>query len=130
MKTDRIARVNEILKRELATQMYRLVRAEGFDPARVTVTRVKTAVDLRTARVYVSVMGGVAEKEAALSALRRSRAEFQAAIRDNVPIRYTPHLHFTLDESIEKGSAVLEILSALEAESPTAESGEEPPAGE
>lgn len=123
MKTDRIARVNEILRRELASQLFRLVREPGFDPARVTITRVRTAVDLRTARVYVSVMGGEAEKKAVLGILRRCRAEFQAAIRDNVPIRYTPQLHFTLDESIEKGSAVLEILSALE-------EAEEPAGGE
>lgn len=124
MKTDRIARVNEILRRELATQLYRLVREEGFDPARVTITRVRTAVDLRTARVYVSVMGDEAEKKAALGVLKRYRTEFQAAIRDNVPIRYTPQLHFTLDESIEKGSAVLEILSALEESDPSAPDGE------
>ncbi|MBQ7252131.1 MAG: 30S ribosome-binding factor RbfA [Kiritimatiellae bacterium] len=120
MKTDRIQRVNEILRRELATQLYRLVREVGFDPAKVTITRVRTAVDLRTARVYVSVMGDEAEKKAALGVLKRYRTEFQAAIRDNVPIRYTPQLHFTLDESIEKGSAVLEILSSLEeSEDPT-----------
>jgi ribosome-binding factor A len=31
-----------------------------------------------------------------------------------VVLKYTPHLHFKLDDSIERGSRVLEIMQDLE----------------
>lgn len=113
MKSDRITRVNELIRRELATQVYRVVREPDFDPAELTFTRVETAVDLRTARVCVSIRGDAARREQVMGLLRRHRVDFQHALRDHVVLRYTPHLHFTLDLSIEKGQQVLEILDAL-----------------
>ena len=118
MKANRITRVNEIIRRELATQMYRLAPRAGLEPGRVTVTHVQTAVDLRTAKVLVSVLGSEAQQEQALGALKRLRAEFQEALRDNVMLRYTPHLQFTLDHSLEQGDRVLQLMAemGLEAE--------------
>ena len=113
MKANRITRVNEIIRRELATQMYRLAPRAGLDPGRVTVTHVQTAVDLRTAKVLVSVLGSAEQQEAALGALKRLRAEFQEALRDNVMLRYTPHLQFTLDHSLEQGDRVLQLMAEM-----------------
>ena len=114
MKANRITRVNEIIRRELATTMFRLAPRAGLDPGRVTVTHVETAVDLRTAKVLVSVLGSPEEQQAGLTALRRLRTEFQEALTDNVVLRYTPHLHFVLDRSVERGDRVLEILGKME----------------
>ena len=36
MKANRITRVNEIIRRELATQLYRIIHRPDFDPAEVT----------------------------------------------------------------------------------------------
>ena len=113
MKANRITRVNEIIRRELATQMYRLAPRAGLEAGRVTVTHVQTAVDLRTAKVLVSVMGTPQEQEDAMGKLRRLRAEFQEALRSNVILRYTPHLQFTLDHSVEQGDRVLRLLEEL-----------------
>ena len=113
MKANRITRVNEIIRRELATQMYRLAPRAGLDPGRVTVTHVQTAVDLRTAKVLVSVLGSAEQQEQALGALKRLRAEFQEALRDNVMLRYTPHLQFTLDHSLEQGDRVLQLMAEM-----------------
>ncbi len=114
MKADRITRVNELIRRELGTQLYRVVNQAGFNPATVTFTRAETAVDLRTCRVGVSVIGDEEAKERTLALLRRYRGEFQAALRENVVLRYTPHLHFVLDRSVERGDRVLEILGKME----------------
>ena len=113
MKANRITRVNEIIRRELATTMFRLAPRAGLDPGRVTVTHVETAVDLRTAKVLVSVLGSPEEQQAALGALRRLRTEFQEALTDNVVLRYTPHLHFVLDHSVEQGDRVLRLLGEM-----------------
>ena len=139
MKANRITRVNEIIRRELATQMYRLAPRAGLDPGRVTVTHVQTAVDLRTAKVLVSVLGSAEQQEQALGALKRLRAEFQEALRDNVMLRYTPHLQFTLDHSLEQGDRVLQLMAEMglgeadesqnEGNSPTRPEAGSPPGG-
>ena len=45
--------------------------------------------------------------------MRRLRAEFQEELRANVILRYTPHLQFTLDHSVEQGDRVLRLLEEL-----------------
>ncbi len=124
MKPDRITRVNELILRELGTQLYRVINRPDFNPAEVMFTKAETAVDLRTCRVGVSVRGTPAEQERVLGILRHARTDFQKAIRDNVILRYTPHLHFVLDHAIEKGDNVLTLLTQMEA------AGELPPPDE
>ncbi len=115
MKADRITRVNELIRRELGVQLYRIVNRSDFDLAAVTFTHAITSVDLRNCRVLVSIRGEPAEQERLLAILRRHRNEFQAAIGKNVILRYTPQLHFVLDHSVEQGDHVLEILGRMEA---------------
>lgn len=114
MKADRITRVNELIRRELGVQLYRLVNRADFDAAAVTFTHALTSVDLRSCRVLVSIRGEPAEQERMLSILKRCRAEFQQAIGRNVVLRYTPQLHFVLDHSVAEGDHVLEILNRME----------------
>lgn len=129
MKPSRIVRVNELIRRELATQIYRIVHQPDFDPARVTVTHVITAVDLRTARVLVSVRGAPEEQQHALHVLRGLRTEFQQVISRTLDLRYTPRLQFVLDDSIAEGDHVLQLLDDLEAsgEIPHIDPAEPPP---
>ena len=115
MKADRITRVNELIRRELGLQLYRVVNRAGFDTAAVTFTHALTSVDLRTCRVLVSIRGELAEQERMLTILKRHRVDFQAAIHDNIVLRYTPHLHFVLDHSVEKGDQILQLLNQMEA---------------
>ena len=114
MKADRITRVNELVRRELGIQLYRIVNRADFDPAAVTFTHAVTSVDLRSCRVLVSVLGDPDRQERVLSILKKHRVDFQNAIRDNIVLRYTPQIHFVLDHSVEQGDHVLQILSQME----------------
>ena len=129
MKADRITRVNELIRRELGVQLYRIVNRPDFDTAAVTFTHALTSVDLRSCRVLVSIRGEPAEQERMLSILKRNRAEFQAAVSRNVILRYTPHIHFVLDHSVEQGDQVLELLHRMEAAGEV-EADEFPPGAE
>ena len=115
MKADRITRVNELIRRELGTQLYRVVDSRGFDHSAVTFTHAMTSVDLRNCRVLVSIRGTPAEQERLLGILKKHRVEFQAAIHQNVILRYTPQLQFVLDQSVEEGDQVLALLNRMEA---------------
>ena len=115
MKADRLTRVNELIRRELGVQLYRVVNRPDFDTAAVTFTHALTSVDLRTCRVLVSIRGDLPEQERMLTILKRHRVDFQKAICDNIVLRYTPHLHFVLDASIAQGDQVLQLLTQMEA---------------
>lgn len=114
MKADRITRVNELIRRELGLQLYRVVNRPDFDSAAVTFTHALTSVDLRSCRVLVSIRGELSEQERMLSILKKHRVEFQNAIHQNIVLRYTPHIHFVLDHSVAQGDQVLHLLQHME----------------
>ena len=76
----------------------------------VTVTGVDTSPDLRSARVYVSVLGDEREREETLAALRSSHAVLQAAIARGARMKYTPKLSFRYDEGPERGVRLARLL--------------------
>jgi len=114
MQSQRIVRVNELLKRELATDLYRDMAGESFDFAAVTLTRVETSPNLREARVFVSVRGNDDVAARVFGHLKRHRARLQDLCHRAVKLKYTPVLHFERDTSIEKGDHVLQLISEME----------------
>ncbi|MDH3345800.1 MAG: 30S ribosome-binding factor RbfA [Kiritimatiellaceae bacterium] len=114
MPSGRIIRVNELLKREISTDIIRLFANSHFDTGSTTVTRVETAPDLRDAVVHISIFGHEEERMKMIHFLNKHRKDIQARMSKNVTIKYTPRLNFKLDTSIEAGDRVLGILSELD----------------
>lgn len=107
----RLPRVNELIKRELSDLITREV---SFKAALVTVQQVDITPDLKHAHVFISVMGNDEQAKAAMAALHDQRTHLQHLLAKRVILKYTPHLHFKLDESIERGTRVIHILSQIE----------------
>ena len=118
MSGNRLERVNELLKREIADGLFREMAGEEFNPAAVTVTRVITSSDLHHARVFVSILGEAREREQVMRLFRKHRAAFQKRINRHVRIKYTPQLIFEEDPSIERGAHILSMIEELEEEHP------------
>ena len=121
MPKDRIERVNELLFRELGEIFTSVVSPDV--PYLVTVTGAKVSVDLRDAVVFVSVYGTDAQKKQALAFLQKKRALIQARLSRKVILKYTPVLHFKLDETAERADRVETILRELHLD----EEAEQPP---
>ncbi|MBP5285318.1 MAG: ribosome-binding factor A, partial [Kiritimatiellae bacterium] len=92
MSTDRLERVNSLLKRVIAESMFQILRGEAVAPGLVTVTGVRCGKDLRDAVVGISVLGDDALKNAAMRAIRRNARKFQATINREVRMKFTPRL--------------------------------------
>ncbi len=110
---DRIARVNEILKREIAD----LIEKRGLNEGGclISVTKVNCSSCLKNAAVYISLLGGKPEDEArVLKVLMRCRPEIQRGVAKHIVLKYTPVLHFIFDRSIRDGDRVLDIIRELE----------------
>jgi len=103
-------RVNELLKRELSGI---IVREIAFEGALITINHVDVTSDLKNAHVFVSVLGSDIG-ESVLNKLASHRATLQAELARHVTMKYTPHLIFHLDDSIERGARVIEILQEIE----------------
>ena len=106
----RMLRVNELLKRELSGIIAREI---SFAGALVTINHVDVSADLKNAHVYVSVLGPDLG-ESVISKLTSHRATLQAELARHLTMKYTPHLIFHLDDSIERGARVIEILQEIE----------------
>jgi ribosome-binding factor A len=104
----RMRRVNELMREVIGSA----IATELEDPriGFVTVTSVDTSRDLRSARVYVSVLGGEAEREATLAGLRSSHGVLQSAIASQMRIKRTPTLSFHYDETPERGVRITRLL--------------------
>ncbi len=103
----RLERVKEVLKRELSEA---IARDLTFTATLVTVQTVDITPDLKHAHAYVSALGTDEEKKAVISKLEENRALLQHAISKRVVLKYTPHLHFRLDDSVERGLRIIDIL--------------------
>ena len=114
MKVDRLTRVNEMLRREIAEALFGVIHEGEFDLSAVTITHVVTSRDLRTARVFVSIRDHVEERPRFLRLLDRHRQRIQSRINAHLVLKYTPRLTFELDSSVEKGDKVLGLLFQME----------------
>lgn len=114
MAVDRLKRVNELLRRELGQVFEMLVSPEC--KTLVTVTDARIAPDLREASVFVSVYGDEAAGRAVLSLLAKKRPAIQHALAQKVILKYTPKLHFRLDQTAAKADRVMTILEKLQAD--------------
>lgn len=103
-------RLNELVKRELSGIIARELNFEGV---LVSINDVDVAADMRNAHVFVSVLGST-PGESVLNKLEENRPALQAELSRRVVLKYTPHLVFHLDRSIERGARVIEILDKIE----------------
>jgi ribosome-binding factor A len=124
MASIRAERVRELLKRELGE----IIRRELplADVGVVTVNEVTVPRDFQSATVYVGVVGSPEQRRTAMAELDKARKKIQGMVGRAIVLKYTPQLRFILDEAIERGNRVLEIIEQLE-QSPVPH--EKPPEG-
>lgn len=106
----RIARVREVLRRELGTLIEREFTFPGL---LVTVKDVDVTPDLRQCHVFVSVIGPENMHGRVISQLSEARVELQHALAKRVILKFTPVLNFKLDNSAETGVRILQIMGDI-----------------
>jgi ribosome-binding factor A len=112
--------VNSLIRQEIS----QLLQREVKDPrlARfVTVTQVSTSLDLRHAKVLVSIMASEEAKKEVLETLTAASGFLRREISHRLRLRYTPQLTFYYDDSIDQASKVLQLIRQVG----TAEAGED-----
>lgn len=111
--SQRISKVNELLKREIITCIERNFE---FPDLLVTIHAVDTAPNLKSAKVYVGIIGEKSAHGDVIGKLNRKRGFIQSEMMKRVILRNTPQLTFIFDDSIERGVRVMNILDELDSE--------------
>jgi ribosome-binding factor A len=122
MTTWRQEQLAEVIAEELSD----LIRTRMKDPriGFASITDVELSGDLRHAKVFVSVLGTPEEQRATLQGLEHAAGFLRHELAQRLTIRYTPEILFRLDESIERGTRILQLIHEMEAQGEAAPSGE------
>ena len=115
MSENRIRRVAEQIKKDVSA----IIAAEIKDPrvaSLTSVTDVDLSKDLRYASVYVSIYGTEDEKESTLQTLIRASGFIRGEIGRRIRLRYTPEINFFIDNSLEYGAHIEQVIKSLHGE--------------
>ena len=110
----RAERVAERIKQDVSI----IIRERVADPrvGFVSVTEVDLSPDLKNATIYLSVMGDEQKKKETMEAFSSARGFIRSQLAVMLNLRLTPEIHFVHDDSIERGSRILGLISQLHTE--------------
>src|SRR5580765_663303 len=116
MPSLRLQRVRELLKRAIgeAIRQELPVAEAGL----ITVNDVDVAGDLKSATVFISILGNADQQKRGFQMLTEHRIRIQGLVAKAVVLKYTPTLKFVFDDSIVRGNRVLQIMEELEKTQP------------
>ena len=107
-------RVAEVIKEEVS----RIVRERVSDPriGFISVTAVELTPDLKSCKIFVSVLGDKTEREKTFEGLRSATSFIRGQLGNVLKLRFVPEISFVYDKSIESASRVLAIMYKLDRE--------------
>lgn len=120
--SNRTVRINELLQREISHVLHTKC---GQDAVLYTITGVEIASDLRTAKVFYSLLRKDADPAAGGRWMRSKLSLISEHLRRYVQLRYLPKLEFVHDDSPDRAERVLHLLDEIH---PPAAAPEPPPA--
>ena len=108
LKTEKIA---GIIQKEVSE----IIQFQLKDPkiGFITITDVVVSGDLSIAKVYVSFLGQKAREAAGMKALERSKGFIRSELAKRMTIRKVPSLVFLIDDSLEKGNKIENIIKEI-----------------
>jgi ribosome-binding factor A len=117
MATDRrIARVAEMIKREVSQLLFSGIKDDRVAMGMVSVTHVEVAGDLQHAKIYVSIYGNDDDRSLTMAGLKSATGYVRSELGHRMRLRRTPEILFVEDRSIEQGTKVLSLINRLSQE--------------
>jgi ribosome-binding factor A len=116
--TRRVERVNSLLVEVISEVVMREIKDPRL-PSLITITRVEVAPDLRTAKVYFSLIGPDKDKLLALKLLQDAAGYIASSASKKVVLRFFPKLTFNIDDTLEKHQRIDTLLRKIDTEKNT-----------
>lgn len=110
-QTNRMSKVDEEIKRELSVIISQDLKNPNITGL-ISVTKVKTSPDLKSAKVYVSILNSKSKKNT-MQGLKNASGFIRSELARRIVLRYTPELIFEIDDSMEYGAKIDNILKEI-----------------
>ena len=110
MASNRIRRISEEVKKAISVMLINGIKDPRIT-SMISVTDVEVTNDLRYAFVYISILGG--DKEESLEGLNSARGYIRREVGRQVKLRYAPEIIFKIDDSIERGMYMDEMIKSV-----------------
>lgn len=110
MASNRIRRISEEVKKAISVMLINGIKDPRIT-SMISVTDVEVTNDLRYAFVYISILGG--DKEESLEGLNSARGYIRREVGRQVKLRYAPEVIFKIDDSIERGMYMDELIKSV-----------------
>jgi ribosome-binding factor A len=112
MGSHRLERVRALLKREIGEAIRRELPVS--EAGLITVNDLEVGGDLRNARVFISILGNSEQQRTGLALLLKNRLRIQQLVAKSVILKYTPQIRFVVDDSVQRGNRILQMIEDLE----------------
>ena len=109
MRQNRAARVGDEIQKVISQLLLTEVKDPRI-PMMTSVLEVRMSSDLTHATVFLSVYGSQQEKRECMEAVNRASGFIRSQIAKRIKLRVAPELHFKLDESIQKGMELMDLI--------------------
>ncbi|WP_094556470.1 30S ribosome-binding factor RbfA [Synechococcus sp. 1G10] len=109
----RVERMASLIRREISELLVNGIKDERVSLGMVSVTQVEVAGDLQHCKIFVSVFGSDEDRQTTLAGLKSAAPFVKGELARRLNLRRTPEVQFLLDRGLERGGAVLGLLSQL-----------------
>jgi len=111
LKSNRVRKVELLVKDEVS----KIIITKLKDPrvGFVTVTSVEMNADLKSAQIFISVMGTQSQKNETISSLNDASKYIRSELNQRIKLRYSPSITFRLDDTIDRAIRIGQILEEL-----------------
>ena len=108
----RPGRLAEAIKKEVSDILHNEIKDPriGF----VTVTMVDVTADLRYAKIFISVLGNGEQQKITEETLNRATSYIRSELGKRIRLKFTPEITFKMDDSIERGTRVINLMKGFQ----------------
>lgn len=117
MAGTRRARVDEEVKRAVSEIIASDVKDDRLSPM-TSVTAAEVTTDLKYAKIFISVFGTEKESDKTMDALAHAAGFIRSRLAKKISLRRAPELIFELDNSVENGLHIAQLLADVQPETP------------
>ena len=121
--SDRMIRINSLIKQEVGLILQYNLKDKrlGF----ITVLRADISRDLKSGRLFVSILGSDDQKRVTVEILNKSAGYIQKLLGSRIRLRYTPRLRFIYDDVVDHSIHVQQVLDRIKQQDKLREHTEE-----
>lgn len=117
-------RINQEVMKELSNLIRTELKDPRINPLMTSIVACEVAPDLKTAKIYVSVLGDEEAQKDAVKGLKSAAPFLRGKLAKSLNLRNTPQLFFTVDQSIEYGVRMSRLIDEEIAKIPEREEEE------